>query len=162
MDARKEDVLDAPYFHLVFTVPDVLNPVIYSNQKLLYDALYHAASATMAELSEDSRHLGAKVGYICILHTWGSRMNYHTHLHTILLGGGLTPKNEWKDNGDTFFLPIRIISKVFKGKYMEELKQLWKDDKLVFYGTAEKYRNHYAFQELLDNCYSAEWFPYCN
>lgn len=122
MDARREDVLDAPYFHLVFTVPDILNPVIYNNQKLLYDTLYHAASATIRELTADSKHLGASVGYICILHTWGTEMNFHPHIHTILLGGGLTPKNEWKDNGTGFFLPIWAISKVFRGKYMDELK----------------------------------------
>ncbi len=86
MDARREDVLDAPYFHLVFTVPDILNPVIYSNQRLLYDSLYHAASSTISELTADPKHLGAKVGYICILHTWGSEMNFHPHIHTILLG----------------------------------------------------------------------------
>ena len=122
MDARREDVLDAPYFHLVFTVPDILNPIIYSNQKLLYDTLYHAASATISGLTADPKHLGADVGYICILHTWGSEMNFHPHIHTILLGGGLTSKNEWKDNGTEFFLPIWAISKVFRGKYMEELK----------------------------------------
>ena len=81
MDARREDVFDAPYFHLVFTVPDILNPVIYSNQRLLYDALYHAASSTISELTADPKHLGAKVGYICILHTWGSEMNFHPHIH---------------------------------------------------------------------------------
>lgn len=143
MDARREDVLDAPYFHLVFTVPDILNPVIYSNQKLLYDTLYHAASATIQELTADPKHLGASVGYICILHTWGSEMNFHPHIHTILLGGGLTPKNEWKDNGTEFFLPIWAISKVFRGKYMDELKNLWNTDQLEFHGTAEKYRNYY-------------------
>ena len=142
MDARREDVLDAPYFHLVFTVPDILNPVIYSNQKLLYDTLYHAASATIQELTSDPKHLGASVGYICILHTWGSEMNFHPHIHMILLGGGLTPKNEWKDNGTEFFLPIWAISKVFRGKYMDELKNLWNTDQLEFHGTAEKYRNH--------------------
>lgn len=161
MDARREDVLDAPYFHVVFTVPDVLHSVIYSNQKLLYDALYHAASATISDLAADSKYLGAKVGYICILHTWGSEMNFHPHIHTILLGGGLTPKNKWKDNGNDFFLPIQVISKVFRGKYMEELKLLWKEEKLQFYGSAEKYRNHYAFKELLNTCYSTEWLPYC-
>ena len=97
MDASREDVLDAPYFHLVFTVPDILNPVIYSNQKLLYDALYHAASSTISELAADREHLGAKVGYICILLTWGSEMNFHPHIHTILLGGGLTSNNQWKE-----------------------------------------------------------------
>ena len=161
MDARREDVLDAPYFHLVFTVPDLLNPVICSNQKLLYDTLYHAASATIRELTEDPEHLGAKVGYIFILHTWGSEMNFHPHIHAILLGGGLTPDNHWKDNGENFFLPIQVISKVFRGKYLEELKKLWEEDKLVFHGTAEKFRNHYAFKELLDACYGTEWVPYC-
>jgi len=161
MDSRREDVLDAPYFHLVFTVPDILNPVILSNQALLYDALYHAASATISELTTDPKYLGAKAGYICILHTWGSEMNFHPHIHTILLGGGLTSKNQWKDNGNDFFLPIRVISKVFRGKYLEELKLLWKDEKLQFYGSSEKYRNHYLFKELLDTCYSIEWVPYC-
>ena len=132
MDARREDVLDAPYFHLVFTVPDLLNPVIYSNQKQLYDTLYHAASATISELAADPKHLGASVGYICILHTWGSEMNFHPHIHTILLGGGLTPKNEWKDNGTEFFLPIQVISKVFRGKYMEELKTFGRPTGLSF------------------------------
>ena len=161
MDSRREDVLDAPYFHLVFTVPDILNPVILSNQALLYDALYHVASSTISELTADPKYLGAKVGYICILHTWGFEMNFHPHIHTILLGGGLTPKNQWKDNGNNFFLPVQVISKVFRGKYLEELKLLWKDEKLQFYGSSEKYRNHYTFQELLDTCYSIEWVPYC-
>ena len=161
MDLRREDVLDAPYFHLVFTVPEELNPVIYSNQKLLYDALYHAASGTLEELSSDPRHLGAKIGYICILHTWGSEMNFHPHIHTIVLGGGLDSKNHWKDKGDRFFLPIQVISKKFRGKYLDELKRLWEEEKLEFHGTAEKHRNHYAFKELLNTCYSKEWIPYC-
>lgn len=161
MDARREDVLDAPYFHLVFTVPDILNPVIYSNQKLLYDALYHAAALTISELTADSKYLGAKVGYISILHTWGSELNFHPHIHTILLGGGLTKENNWKDNGNEFFLPVKVISKVFRGKYMEELKLLWKEKKLVFHGTAEKYKNHYMFKELLNTCYTTDWIPYC-
>ena len=116
-------VPDTPLFPYCFYCSDILNPVIYSNQKLLYDALYHAASATISELAADSKHLGAKVGYICILHTWGSEMNFHPHIHTILLGGGLTSNNQWKDNGENFFLPIQVISKVFRGKYLEELKE---------------------------------------
>ena len=161
MDMRKEDVLDAPYFHLVFTVPAELNPVIYSNQKLLYDTLYHAASATISDLSTQDKYLGANVGYICILHTWGSEMNYHPHIHTILLGGGLDKDRNWKDKGDKFFLPIQVISKVFRGKYLEELKNLWEDGKLKFYGSSEKYQNRYEFKALLDTCYSKEWIPHC-
>ena len=120
MDARREDVLDAPYFHLVFTVPDLLNPVIYSNQKQLYDTLYHAASATISELAADPKHLGASVGYICILHTWGSEMNFHPHIHTILLGGGLTPKM----NGRITALNFSFQSRSFP-KYSAE--NTWKN-----------------------------------
>ena len=161
IDLRREDVLEAPYFHVVFTVPAELNPIIYSNQKLLYDALYHAASGTLDELSSDPKYLGARIGYLCILHTWGSEMNFHPHIHAIVLGGGLDARNQWKESENGFFLPIRVMSRKFRGKYMEELKRLWKDDRLLFCGTSEKYRNHYAFQELLDACYGKEWIPHC-
>ena len=93
MDKRREDVLEAPYFHVVFTIPQELNPLVYCNQQILYDAMYHCVAATIEELTSDTKHLGAKVGYICVLHTWGSEMNYHPHIHVILLGGGLTAKN---------------------------------------------------------------------
>ena len=161
IDKRREDVLDAPYFHVVFTVPQELNPIIYSNQQLLYDALYHSASATINELTADSKHLGARVRYICVLHTWGSEMNYHPHIHVILLGGGLSVKNEWRDKGEEFFLPVKILSKVFRGKYMNELKSLYKDNKLEFHGSSEKYRNSYNFKELLNTCYKKDWIPHC-
>ena len=161
IDKRREDVLDAPYFHVVFTVPQELNPIIYSNQQLLYDALYHSVSATINELTTDSKHLGAKVGYICFLHTWGSEMNYHPHIHVILLGGGLSVKNEWRDKGEEFFLPVKVLSKVFRGKYMNEFKSLYQDNKLEFHGSGEKYRNSYNFKELLNTCYEKDWIPHC-
>lgn len=161
VDARREDILDAPYFHVVFTVPEELNPVIYSNQKLLYNALYHAASDTLSGLSSDKKYLGADIGYICILHTWGSAMNFHPHIHAIVLGGGLDSKSQWKDHGEDFFLPVKVISKVFRGKYLSELKQLWSDKRLAFHGTAKPYKNHDTFKELLDMCYAKEWIPYC-
>ena len=161
VDARREDILDAPYFHVVFTVPEELNPIIYSNQKFLYTALYHAASDTLSELAADSKYLGTDIGYICILHTWGSTMNFHPHIHAIVLGGGLDVKNHWKDNGKDFFLPIKVISKTFRGKYMAELKLLWENDRLEFHGSAAPYKNYYTFKELLNTCYAKEWVPYC-
>ncbi len=153
---------NAPYFHVVFTIPQELNPLIYSNQQLLYDALYHSISATINELTCDTKHLGAKVGYICVLHTWGSEMNFHPHIHVILLGGGLTSKKQWRDKGEEFFLPVKVISKLFRGKYMDELKLLWNGKKLQFHGNSEKYRNHYTFKELLNICYEKDWVPHCN
>ena len=161
MDKRREDVLEAPYFHVVFTVPQELNPLIYSNQQLLYDALYHSVSGTIDELTADTKHLGAKVGYICVLHTWGSEMNYHPHIHVILLGGGLTAKNQWRDKGEKFFLPVEVLSKLFRGKCMAELKALYEEKKLQFHGSSEKYHNRYAFKELLNICYEREWVPHC-
>ena len=161
VDARREDVLDAPYFHVVFTAPEELNPVIYSNQKLLYNALYQAASNTLRELASDSKYLDADIGYICILHTWGSEMNFHPHIHAVVLGGGLDPKSHWKDSGKDFFLPIRVVSRLFRGKYLAKLKRFWKDGKREFHGSAERFKNHYAFKELLDVCYNKEWILYC-
>lgn len=105
MDLRREDVLEAPYFYVVFTVPAELNPIIYSNQKLLYDALYHAASGALDELCADPKYLGAKIGYLCLLHTWGSEMNFHPHIHAIVPGGGLDAQNHWKGKRDGFSSP---------------------------------------------------------
>ena len=136
IDLRREDVLDAPYFHTVFSIPSQLYPLVYANKKLLYDAMYHAANKTLAELSGDPKHFGARIGYICILHTWGSALNYHPHLHTIVLGGGLDKSNHWKDNGKAFFLPVKVMSAVFKKYYLEELKLLRETGKLVYTGTA--------------------------
>lgn len=161
IDAQKENVLDAPYYHVVFTVPQKLNALIYSNQKLLYDALYHASSETIRELSEDPKYLGAETGYISILHTWGSAMNYHPHIHMIVLGGGLDRKNKWKECGEKFFLPYSVISRVFRGKYLEEIRNLWEEKKLEYHGGARKYRNSYEMKELIDQCYNKEWITYC-
>ena len=138
-----------------------IEPVIYSNQSLLYNVLYHAASDTLCNLASDKKYLGADIGYICILNTWGSAMNFHPHIHAIVLGGGLDAGNRWKDNGEDFFLPVKVVSRVFRGKYLAELKRLWSEEKLEFHGTAEPYKNHYAFKELLNACYHKEWIPYC-
>lgn len=160
IDKRREDVLDAPYFHVVFTLPEELNIVIYHNQKLLYELLYKAASETLSDLSKDKKYLGAEIGFISILHTWGSSLVYHPHLHVIVLGGGLDEDNRWKDKGSEFFLPVKVIGVLFRGKYMQGLKELWKTDQLVFHDGSEKYRNHYEMQSLIDDCYSKTWASY--
>jgi hypothetical protein len=160
IDKQQENVLDVPYFHTVFTIPEELYSLVYSNQKLLYDALYHAAHLTMTELSADPKHLGAKIGYICVLHTWGSRMNYHVHLHMIVLGGGLDATNHWKDKGKKFFFPVKVMSAVFKKYYLKELKELRESEKLQYHGTAERLQNHYSFKELINKLYDKDWIVY--
>lgn len=160
IDKRREDVLEAPYFHVVFTVPEELNIIIYHNQRLLYELMYKAASETLSELSSDKKYLGAGIGYISILHTWGSSLVFHPHLHVIVLGGGLNECNRWTDKGSEFFLPVRVIGSLFRGKFMQGVKELWKSDQLVFHDNSEKYRNHYEMQSLIDNCYEKSWVPY--
>lgn len=160
IDKRQEDVVEAPYFHSVFTIPSELYSLVYHNQRLLYDALYHATNKTLAELSKDPKRFGARIGYICVLHTWGSKLNYHPHLHTIILGGGLDAANHWKDKGKKFFLPVKVMSKVFKKHYLSELKELRDAGKLQYEGNCQKLQNHYEFKALLDKLYSEEWVVY--
>lgn len=160
IDKQQENVLDVPYFHTVFTIPEELYSLVYSNQKLLYDVLYHAAHLTMTELSADPKHLGAKIGYICVLHTWGSRMNYHPHLHMIVLGGGLDATNHWKDKGKKFFLPVKVMSAVFKKYYLKELKKLRESKRLQYHGSTVDLQNHYFFKELTNKLYEKDWIVY--
>lgn len=160
IDLRREDVLDAPYFHTVFSIPSQLYSLVYANQRLLYNALYHAVNKTLSRISKDPRYLGANIGYICVLHTWGSELNYHPHIHTIVLGGGLDSKNHWKTNGKKFFLPVKVLSPVFKNYYLEELKQLHDDGKLTFTGNASRLKNSYEFKALIDRLYQMDWVVY--
>ena len=160
IDKQQENVLNTTYFHTVFTLPEEIYPLVYSNQQLLYDALYHSANKTITELSRDPKYLGAQLGYICVLHTWGSKMNYHPHLHTIVLGGGLDKNNHWQNKNGKLFFPVKVMSAVFKKYYLAELKALHEASKLEYHGSAEKLKNQYSFKELLNTLYSKEWIVY--
>lgn len=118
VDKRCEDVLDAAYFHIVFTIPHKLHPLIYQNQKLLYNLLYKAASETLTELSFDKKYLGAQPGFFCVLHTWGQDLCYHPHLHVVMMAGGLTKLKRWREKSSKFFIPVKVLSKKFRGKYL--------------------------------------------
>ena len=160
IDARQEDVLDAPYFHVVFTIPEILNPIIYSNQDIMYNLLFRCSSEAVAELTLDSKYLGARPGFISVLHTWGSEMNYHPHIHMILLGGGLDHSGKWKSASSGFFIPVKVLAKVFRGKFMEGLKRLRVSRSLQYHGTSEKYFNSCNFQDMVNECYEIEWNTY--
>jgi len=158
---QREDLLDAPYYHLVATLPHELNPIIYCNQKELYGLLFRSASETVLELASDSKYLGLKPGFISILHTWPSDMRYHPHLHLLILGGGLGDDCCWREKGNDFFLPVEVISPVFRGKFLAGLKELRGFNHLVYAGQAKKYQNYYEYQELLNTCYKKNWVVYC-
>ncbi len=160
VDKRAQDILNAPYFHIVFTVPKELQPLIYQNQKLLYDLMYKATAQTLAELAWDDKYLGAQIGFFSLLHTWGQDLHYHPHIHTVLLAGGLSKHNKWRNSSKKFFIPVKVLSKKFRGKYLYYLKQYYKQGLLKFYGKEKKFLNPTMFKDLLDQCYAKKWYSY--
>ncbi|MEW6663132.1 MAG: IS91 family transposase [Bacillota bacterium] len=160
VDQRRKDAIDAPYFHVVFTMPEELQSLIYQNQSLLYPLMYKAVSQTISELSLDPKYLGAQPGFFCILHTWGQDLHYHPHIHAVVMAGGLTKLNKWKSSSKEFFIPVKVLSKMFRGKYLYYLKQHYKEQRLGFHGDLEAFQEPQAFKKLLDDCYKKNWYSY--
>lgn len=160
VDKRSKDILNAPYFHTVFTMPKELHPLIYQNQELLYTLMYKAVAQTLQELSEDDKYLGAQIGFFSLLHTWSQDLHYHPHIHTVILAGGLTKKNKWRSSNEAFFIPVKVLSKKFSGKFLYYLKQYYYENILNFYGNARQYENPKLFEKLLTQCYNKSWYSY--
>jgi len=159
-DERANDVLDAPYFHVVFTIPKELHTLVYQNQELVYALMYKAVSETLAELSGSKNYLGAQIGFFSMLHTWAQDLSYHPHIHTVIMAGGLTKSNKWKASSKKFFIPVKVLAKKFRGKMLDYIKQYHQDAKLSFYGQAEVLKDKVNFQSLLNTCYQKNWYTY--
>lgn len=160
VDKRKKDILNAPYFHVVFTMPEQLHMLIYHNQKSLYELMYKAVAETLSELALDKKYLGAQIGFFSVLHTWGQNLHYHPHIHTVALAGGLNTMNQWCNTSQKFFIPVKVLSKKFRGKYLYYLKQYYEQNRLEFFNEAVKYKNPNVFQNLIDECYNLNWYSY--
>jgi hypothetical protein len=160
VDKRIKDILNAPYFHVVFTVPQELRSLIYQNQELLYSLMYKAVAETLFELSQDKKYLGAQIGFFSLLHTWGQDLHYHPHIHSVVLAGGLTKHNEWRNSSKKFFISVKVLAKKFRGKYLYYLNQYYRQNLLHFYEDANTYRNPKIFKELLNQCYAKDWYAY--
>lgn len=160
VDERSKDLLHAPYFHLVFTIPQELHPLIYQNQRLLYDVMYKTVSDTLRKLAADPKHLGAQIGFFLVLHTWSQDLHFHPHLHAVVLAGGLTKNNQWRESSKKFFIPVKVLSKVFKGKFLYYLREYYHRNRLHFYGTAQQYRNAKGFFPFIRQCYRKDWYSY--
>ncbi len=160
VDKRKKDILNAPYFHVVFTMPEQLHMMIYHNQQLLYDLMYKAVAETLTELAGDPKYLGAQIGFFSVLHTWGQNLHFHPHLHTVVLAGGLNKHNNWCHTSKKFFIPIKVLSKKFRGKYLYYLKRYYEEGKLQFFNNTEQYKDPKRFQKLIDECYDLNWYSY--
>lgn len=157
---RKSELLGTQYFHLVFTIPDSLNVLTMQNREVLYNILFRASSETIHTLSLDKRFIGAVPGFITVLHTWGQNLDFHPHIHCIVTGGGLTELNKWKAGGKKFFIPVKVLSKMFRGKFLRYLKEAYAKNKLEFYGSIENHKDPYMFQGLVDLLYKKDWYTY--
>ena len=160
VDKRKAEVIDTPYFHVVFTLPHQLNSLIYCNQKLLYGLLHRCCAETLLELSADKKWLGATPGIIQVLHTWNQELEYHVHMHCIVSGGGLTKDGKIRKSSKNFFIRTEVLRDKFKGKYMAHLSSLYKSGSLTFSSSCEKLRNPYHWKEWKNSLYEMDWCPY--
>ena len=160
IDARKTEVINAPYFHAVFTLPSELNPLIYANQSLLYSLMHKCASKTLLELSADQTYLGATPGIIQVLHTWGQELNFHPHIHCIVTGAGLTKTGQLRKSRKKFFIPVKVLGKMFRGKFLDQLKLLYESNKLHFSGSCPELKNSYEWNGFINSLYNQTWIPY--
>lgn len=160
VDKRRAEVIDSPYFHVVFTLPHELNSLIYCNQKLLYGLLHRCCAETLLELSADKKWLGATPGIIQVLHTWNQELDYHVHMHCIVSGGGLTKDGKIRKSCKNFFIRTEVLRDKFKGKYLAYLSSLYENGSLTFSSACEKLRNSYHWKEWKNRLYEKDWCPY--
>lgn len=155
------DLLPVRYFHVVFTIPDLLNRLVLINQKAMYDLLFKASSDTIKQLAADKKHLGIETGSLAVLHTWGQNLMDHPHIHMLVPAGGLDiDTGKWVDTSKKFFIPVKVMSAVFKGKFLGGLKQLYHDNQLKFIGSISDLAGKSAFKALLDQLYAKNWVVY--
>jgi hypothetical protein len=160
IEDRTQDLLPIQYFHVVFTIPSELNPLALRNQKVMYSLLFRSVSETLLELGND--RLGARIGFICILHTWGQNLMEHPHIHCVVTGGGLSPdRSRWVSCRKKFFIPVRVMSALFRGKFMNYLKRNYESGNLTFPGIIGHLSHPHAFEEFRRRLYHKKWVVYC-
>jgi hypothetical protein len=159
---RTYELLPVPYFHTVFTVPHELNPFFLASPKVMYSLLFQAASQTLTKLALDPKFLGAQIGVTMVLHTWGQNLSFHPHVHCIVPGGGLSLSGcSFVRSRKKFFIPVKVLSRVFRGKFLALLKKAVHNEKLTFSRSSLPDTEAGTFRSLLDAMYSREWVVYC-
>jgi hypothetical protein len=162
LHARERDLLDVPYVHVVFTLPHGLLPLAYRNSARLYAWLFHASAATLREVAADPRQLGAEIGVLSILHTWGQTLVRHPHVHCVVPAGGLSPDHQrWiRPKYEGFFLPVRVLSRVFRGKFVEALRCAYDQNELDLAGATEHLRDPAQWHSFVDTLFETDWVVY--
>jgi len=158
---RKERVLPTGYFHIVFTLPAELRSLALCNRKAIFDMLFATASATLLELGRDEKYLGGTLGITAVLHTWTRKLDFHPHVHLVVTGGGLdVNSNKWVSSKPDFLFPVKVLSKLFRGKFLHALSHAYTRDKLEFAGGCAALSNPDHFTDLKNTLYGKDWVVY--
>lgn len=162
LEARKREVLPTHYFHLVFTLPEILRPLSLRNQKVSYNILFKSVAETLKKLCKDPKHLGAQTGFILVLHTWTQTLMDHPHIHCIVPGGGLSfDGKKWVSGKPDFFIHVKVLSRVFRGIFHDYLLKAYDSGELRFDGVISPLKAKNNFKELLNRIYDRDWHVYC-
>jgi Putative transposase/Transposase zinc-binding domain len=157
--ARQRDLLPVPYVHVVFTLPHYLSPLALVNKQVIYELLFRATAETLLEVAADPQHLGAQIGFFAVLHTWGQNLLFHPHIHCVIPSGGLSPDGlRWIHPRYNFFLPVAVLRRVFRGKFVDGLKQRF--HQLTFAGPLRPLQKEKAFHAFLRPLHRQEWVVY--
>ncbi len=161
LEARRRELLPTRYVHVVFTLPRLLAPLALQNKKIVYGLLFHASAETLLEVARDPKHLGADIGFFSVLHTWNQKLEHHPHVHYVVPAGGLSlDHTRWVHPRYRFFLPVKVLGRVFRGKFAA-LKRAFAEGKLGFHGDLKLLAQSKAFSSFLRQLFHHDWVVYC-
>lgn len=162
IEARSHELLPTPYVHIVFTLPHEFAPLALQNKRVVYDLLFRMSAETLLEVARDPKHLGADIGFFSVLHTWSQKLEHHPHVHCVVPAGGLAPdRSQWIASQPSFFLPVAVLKKVFRGKFTEALQQAFQQGRLNFHGNLKPLTRPKVFTSLVRQTYRKDWIVYC-
>lgn len=162
IEARSRELLPTPYVHVVFTLPHELVPLALQNKRLIYNLLFRTSAQTLLEIARDPQHLGADIGFFSVLHTWNQKLEFHPHVHCVVPAGGLAPDHrQWISSQPSFFLPVAVLKKVFRGKFTEALQRAYQHGRLGFHGGLKPLQGRKMFTSLVRQTWRKDWVVYC-
>ena len=161
IEDRQSELLEAPYFHVVFTVPAEIAAIAYQNKDVVYGILFQATAETLKTIAADPQHLGAEIGFFAVLHSWGQTLQHHPHLHCVVPGGGLSPDGQrWVSCRARYFLPVPVLSCLFRRLFLESLQKAFNAGELQFFGILEPLRDRLALGRQLAQAKTSKWVVY--
>jgi hypothetical protein len=161
IEHRQAELLECPYFHVVFTVPEEIAAIAYQNKDVVYDILFHSTAETLKTIAADPKHLGAEIGFFAVLHSWGQNLMFHPHLHCVVPGGGLSADGQrWVHCRARFFLSVRVLSRLFRRLFLESMEKEFHSGKLQFFAALEFLRDPHAFAARIAEAKETDWVVY--